>query len=243
MYRQYLCIAIIAGICSGSIAATSLEEGVQAYLNARTTRYFGGVVPSEQQERITAFKQQHPKVHADLNELTNKSEAPGSRYMNWLSQYLDPVAETVSSWFGWHNAILDALRPELQNTDEYHRKNVNAYMEAVKKYVYNKHEVAAHAPRDIFTDLLEQLQLEYTLDIPYRHNLFVQLMATLDENDVQYILKRLKQELPEQQAKQRQELFNNLTTHFEHITIALQSIAIEDEENEHQQTQTQEQQA
>ena len=222
----------------------SLATGITTYLDARKANYFARPVSAEEQKQLETFQSQHPDVYTELNEMTNKAEMPGSRYINmpWLFRYINPIAETVSSVFGQHNAILNALRP-VYNTSHvaYHENNIDAYLHAVKRYMYNRYNVESHEPRDILAQLIDNLSLEYVYDIPYRHNLFVQLFATTSEDDIKYILQYIKQKSP-QQFEQKKEMLLSLLTHFEHIPLVIQAVvqdAIEQADTEQTNTNTQ----
>lgn len=234
MYRQSMYIFAI--ICGYSISAATVQEGVEAYIEGRTNYYFSGAIAPAQQDKIKALRKEHPEVYDDLNTFTNQTEMPGSRHVTWLADHLNPMTQWFSSKFGWHNAILDALRPELQNSDANHRKNIDAYMQAVKKYVYNSHNVASYASRDILVDLLKQIQLTYVFDIPYKRNLFVQLIASLTQDDVQYVIAQLKNDLPKRQAAEKIELFKQLINHFNYLDLALQAVATESDDTAQEET-------
>jgi len=228
MGHYTLCITcIFAGAYLAAQSPMSPKDGIALYAETRHASYFGIPTSHERQEQLEAFEKAYPQIYAELNRLTNNAQIPGKRFIPtvWLPRYLDRVAQTFSGWFGWHNAVLDALRPsyDTQQTN-YHETNVRAYLDAVIQYLYNRYNIADYNVRDILISLLTQLQLDRVYAIPLQDNVFAQLLASITQEDMPYIRQQL-QPLEQKLYQQKIELLRALLQHFDHINLALQAVA------------------
>jgi len=217
-------------ISANDTAPLSREQAIATYINVREATYVQQDIAQKELDRVYALSYYYPDTYMTLNDMT---DATSTIYYlpAWLAWYVDPVAARLSSLWGGHNTILDALRPPENGQPDQHRRNVAAYLNGVKQYLYNTYEIADYSVRDIFAQMLLHLDIASVNKLPHDYNLFMQIIPTISKDDVTYIIDYLRKNAAQEFAVKKDMLLS-LLTHYAYTQRAVQAIAYDITHNE-----------